>query len=110
MSRSIKSKKSSSLLILLLISLISTISCTSFCEYCHCYNEKASLSITPNDGNTNETYHVVNCDGNRLINKNDIATAYKMQTLEWPVVEKHKIIGYFNNLNLTVLPRYESLN
>lgn len=98
----IKNTKVSSLI--LLISLISTISCTSFCDYCQCYNEASTITTIHN--NSKETLHVVNCDGNQLINKNDMTTAYKMQMLEWPSIETHEIIGYFNNLNLTVLPRF----
>lgn len=96
---SIKNNTKASSLILL-ISLISTISCTSFCDYCRCYNEEAS-----SDSHTKDLHHVINCDGNQLINKHDLTTAYKMQTLEWPE-RPTNIIGLFNNLNLTVLPRF----
>lgn len=100
-SNSIKNTPKISSLILL-ISLISTISCSSFCDHCQCYNDN-KVSI---DNYANETFCIVSCNGNQLVNKQAITTAYKMQTLEWPASETHKIIGNFNNLNLTVLPRF----
>uniref|UniRef100_A0A336MQ98 CSON015230 protein n=1 Tax=Culicoides sonorensis TaxID=179676 RepID=A0A336MQ98_CULSO len=100
-------KKLSSFFIItiLLSTLISTIKCSSFCDFCQCYDDRASSLFIEND-DIDEMFHVVNCNGEQLINKNALTTSYKMQTLEWPLTEK-RIIGYFNHLNLTVLPKLE---
>lgn len=103
-SNNIKNTTKASSLILL-ISLISTISCASFCDYCQCYDDNR-VDIT-NDAK--ETFRIVSCNGNQLVNKHGITTAYKMQMLEWVSNETRKIIGNFNNLNLTVLPRFVCL-
>ncbi|XP_063700464.1 leucine-rich repeats and immunoglobulin-like domains protein 2 [Culicoides brevitarsis] len=92
--------------LLFIITLISTISCASFCDYCQCYNE-----VTTDDNkHDEEVFRIVNCNGNELVKRaaDDMTTAYKMQMLEWPASATHGIIGRFNHLNLTVLPRLEN--
>lgn len=78
-------------IVTLIVATNRLISAINFCDLCRCFVDE------------HENATIVQCDG--ALSKVSQSAAHEMQYVDWPDSDRI-IVGNFNRLNLTVLPRY----